>query len=223
MSHPWRVEFHCHSRYSPDSLSSARGLIDAARERGVDRLVITDHNTIRGALAAKALDPERIIVGEEILTQRGELLAAFVSEEVPAMLDPQEAIQRLRQQGAFISVSHPFDRARSGWEIQDLAAIAPQVDAIEVFNARCLHPSLNEQAAAFAQEHRLAGTVGSDAHTLAELGGATLWLPPFANADELRQAIRSGQAEARLSPFWVHLSSTYARFYKMVFRNEETS
>ncbi len=125
MSHPWRVEFHCHSRYSPDSLSSARGLIDAARDRGIDRLVITDHNTIRGALAAKALDPERIIVGEEILTQRGELLAAFVSEEVPAMLDPQEAIQRLRQQGAFISVSHPFDRARSGWGFKTWGYCAP--------------------------------------------------------------------------------------------------
>jgi len=73
---------------------------------------------------------------------------------------------------------------------------------------------MNRQAAEFARLHQLAGTAGSDAHTLGELGRATLLLPPFSSADELRQVIRQGQVQARLSPPWVHLSSTYAKLVK---------
>jgi predicted metal-dependent phosphoesterase TrpH len=161
------------------------------------------------------LDPERVIVGEEIMTTKGELLALFVQEEVPKGLPPLEAIQRLRQQDAFISVSHPFDAVRNGaWALEDLLEIAPLVDAIETFNSRCAGPRPNQQALAFAAEHHLAGTVGSDAHTLWEVGRATLLVEPFKDAAQLRISIR--QAEARLlpSPYWVHFASTYARISK---------
>jgi hypothetical protein len=120
------------------------------------------------------LDPERVIVGEEIMTTRGEILAAFVSEEIPPGLSPLETIRRLKEQGAFISVSHPFDRLRKGgWLEQDLLEILPQVDAIEVYNSRCMLPSFNWEAQRFAEKHNLAGTVGSDAHAAFELGKAS--------------------------------------------------
>ena len=108
------VEFHCHTIFSKDSLTSPRKLVETSRRRGIDRVVVTDHNTTAGALAAQALDPELVIVGEEIMTTRGEILAAFVTEEILPFLSPQETIRRLREQGAFISVSHPFDRLRNG-------------------------------------------------------------------------------------------------------------
>ncbi len=111
------VEFHCHTNASKDSLTQPADLIAAARHKGIDRLIITDHNTIAGARAAQVLEPELIIIGEEIMTTRGEILASFVTEEIPAGITPQEAIRRLKDQGAFISVSHPFDKFRSGaWE-----------------------------------------------------------------------------------------------------------
>lgn len=209
-----KVEFHCHTTFSKDSLTPVERLLPAARRAGVDRLVITDHNTTRGALRAKELDPELVIVGEELLTNRGELLVAFVQEELPRGIDYLEAIRRLRQQGAFISVSHPFDLRRHGWKLADLLEIAPLVDAIEVFNARCQWAGLNRQAADFAAQHHLAGTAGSDAHTLQEVGRATLTLPYFEGADGLRAVIRQGTLEGRLSSPWIHLTSTYARFYK---------
>jgi predicted metal-dependent phosphoesterase TrpH len=210
----WRVEFHCHTDASRDSLVKPGDLVAAAERRGVDCLIVTDHNCIDGALRAKALAPERVVVGEEIKTTRGELLAAFVREPVPALLTPAETIARLRSQGAFISVSHPFDLQRNGWHLPDLLEIAPYVDAIEVFNARCLDGRMNQKAAEFARQHHLPGTAGSDAHTLVELGRATLLLPPFSNADELRQVIWHGQVQARLSPWTVHLASSYARWRK---------
>jgi predicted metal-dependent phosphoesterase TrpH len=155
-----RTEFHCHTMYTKDSLLPPRALVAACRRKGIDRVIVTDHDNTRGGRAAHELDPEHVIVGEEIMTTRGEILAAFVAEEVPPRLSPQETIQRLRDQGAFISVSHPFDAWRSGgWDEPDLLEIAPLVDAIEVFNSRCVVPAYNEQAIAFAHQHDLAGTV----------------------------------------------------------------
>ncbi len=209
-----RVEFHCHTEFSKDSLTPVPQLIAAARASGVDRLVVTDHNNIGGALRARELAPELVIVGEEILTTRGELLAAFVQEEIPRKLEPMEAIRRLRDQGAFISVSHPFDRRRQGWALDDLKAIVPYIDAIEVFNARCQWSGLNKLAADFARANNLPGTAGSDGHTPQEIGRAVLVLPQFDGADGLRQVIRQGQVEGRLSSPFIHLTSTYARLVK---------
>jgi hypothetical protein len=213
-----RTEFHCHTIYSKDSLTRPETLVRAARRKGLDRVIVTDHNSIAGARACQRLAPELIIIGEEIKTTRGEILAAFLSEEIPALLTPQETIRQLRDQGAFISVSHPFDVLRSGhWEESDLLEILPLVDAIETFNARCMRPEYNTQAAGFAREHDLAGTAGSDAHAAFELGRAHLVLPRFQDGDGLRSVIRQAKAVTRLSSPWVHLTSRYATMAKQIF------
>ncbi len=210
-----RVEFHCHTKYSKDSLAEPEALIETCQLKGIDRLIVTDHNTIDGALAAQALDPQRVIVGEEIMTTAGELLASFVMEEVPKGLAPLEAVERLREQGAFISISHPFDIFRTPWDRSALLEILPYLDAIETFNARCLWKRFNKQAAAFAHEHDLPGTSGSDAHTVEELGAGTLRLPVFSNAAELRVAIRASESIETLSSPWVHFWSTWAKNKKV--------
>ena len=209
-----KVELHCHSIYSKDGMMPLDYLLLLAEKRGIDRLAITDHNTTRGAFLAKKLAPERVIVGEEILTTRGELLGYFMQEEIPSGLEPQEALRRLQEQGAFISVSHPFDLQRKGWQLKDLLEIIPFVDAIEVFNSRCLFNSTNQEAANFAREKKLKGTVGSDAHIPFELGRSTLSLPEFNSAAELRSVLAQAQQQNRLSPFWVHFGSTFAKYAK---------
>jgi predicted metal-dependent phosphoesterase TrpH len=211
------MEFHCHTVYSKDSLTPPERLIEACQRKGIDRVVITDHNTIAGARIAQALDPERVIIGEEIMTTRGEILAAFVTEEIPALLTPGETIKRLREQGAFISVSHPFDAWRKGgWEEADLLQIIPEVDAIEIYNSRCMRPVFNKLALDFARRHSLAGTVGSDAHTIYELGRSTLVVEPFEGPQGLRSTIRNAVYRTRWSPPWFHLSSRYATLRKRI-------
>jgi predicted metal-dependent phosphoesterase TrpH len=217
LSKSYHVEFHCHTVYSKDSLTRPEDLVRACRRKGIDRVVVTDHNSVAGARAAQTIDPELVIVGEEIMTTHGELLAAFVSEEIPQGLSPQEALRHLRDQGAFISVSHPFDRWRSGhWREEDLLEILPDVDAVEVFNSRCLLPQFNEEALQFAVKHDLAGTVGSDAHAAFELGRSLLVLEPFESADRLRDVIRRGVRQVKRSPSWVRFISRYAVLYKKV-------
>jgi len=210
-----RVEFHCHTIASKDSLTRPHNLVAKCRREGIDRVIITDHNTISGARAAQSLDPELVIVGEEIMTTRGEILAAFVSEEIPRGLTPAETIRRLKDQGAFISVSHPFDRLRAGgWQEHDLLEILPQVDAIEVYNSRCMFPAFNRAARQFAERHNMAGTVGSDAHAAFELGRSLMVLEQFEGPDELRKAIRAGAPRVKWSPPWFHLTSRYASIRK---------
>jgi predicted metal-dependent phosphoesterase TrpH len=205
------VELHCHTCYSTDSLLTPAALLEAARRKSIDRVIITDHNTTRGAQIAATLDPVRVIVGEEIMTTKGELLAFFVQEELPAGLEAAEAIERLRRQGAVISVSHPFDAIRHGsWSEAELRAILPLVDAVEIFNARTWSRSPNDRAARLAAEAGLPGTAGSDAHTAFELGRSGMRLAPFHDAAGLLASIRSGEVITRLSPSWVHLYSRYA-------------
>ena len=205
------VEFHCHTRASKDSLTRPSDLVAMARRKRIDRVVITDHNSIAGAREAKAIDPQLIIVGEEVMTTKGEILAAFVTEEIPPNLTPLETIRRLKEQGAFISVSHPFDELRKGgWLEGDLLEILPLVDAIEVYNSRCILPRFNRRAGLFAQKYNIAGTVGSDAHAVFEVGRSLLLLDQFTGPDEMRKVVRKGIPKVKWSPPWFHLTSRYA-------------
>jgi hypothetical protein len=84
------------------------------------------------------------------------------------------------------------------------------VDALEVFNARCINPLFNQKALECADENGLLQTVGSDAHSLFELGQANLMLPKFDDAESLRIALKSGEFIGKLSGSWVHLISRYS-------------
>ena len=151
------------------------------------------------------------------MTSRGVILAAFVSEETPPFLSPQETIKRLQGQGSFISVSHPFDEVRQGgWKEADLLEIISEVDAIEIYNSRCIQPSFNQNALEFARKHSLAGTVGSDAHAVFELGRSVLLLEPFEGPEGLRRSIRTAVPQTRWSPPWFHLASRYAVLRKKI-------
>jgi predicted metal-dependent phosphoesterase TrpH len=215
-----RVELHVHTLYSKDSLVDIERLLGHCRKIGIDRVAITDHNEIDGALAAFKMDPDRVIVGEEIQTTQGELLGYFMREKVPPGLEPMDAIRLLRAQGAVISVAHPFDTVRSQhWALDELEKITPYIDAIETYNARCLTEEPNQQAAIFARDHDLLATVGSDAHSLFEIGRASLWMPPFDGVEAFKAALKTAETNARLSPAFVHLFSRFAVFSKKIRKN----
>lgn len=210
------TDFHTHTCYSHDSLTTPAKLIETARRKGIDRVAVTDHNTIEGALIAADMDPELVIVGEEILTTEGEILALYVKDEIQPGLPPMDVIQRLREQKAFISISHPFDPSRKGsWRVEALLEIAPYIDAIETFNARVLFPWYNWRCDRFAQEQGLLSTHGSDAHAAFEIGRGSLWVPFFEDSASLKANL-SNSISPRLifSLPWVHLTSRYAVWVK---------
>ena len=211
----WQVELHSHTLWSKDCVVNFDAIIRLCEQRNIDRIAITDHNLAQGALAMQKLAPDLVIVGEEIMTDRGEILGYFMQESIPAGLTPDETIKRLREQGAVISVSHPFDRLRKGaWHEADLLRIIDKVDAIEIFNARCMYADDNVKALQFAEKHALTGTVGSDAHSRIEYGRALAQMQPFEGASDFLMALRAAQHLNRYSSWFVHLNSKTAKWAK---------
>ncbi|MGQ9716500.1 MAG: PHP domain-containing protein [Anaerolineae bacterium] len=211
----WRCDLHTHTAYSHDSLVSLERFLEACRRRGLDRVAVTDHHTIAGALRLKEMDPERVIVGQEIRTTHGELIAYFLTESVPPDLPPQEAIAAVRAQGGVVGISHPLDRARREAMGQArVETLLEEVDFLEGFNARCLFAADNEAAQALARAHNLPVTAGSDAHSLWELGRTVTWMPPFDSPASFLQNLRSARIEGRASPAWVHVLSTLAKILR---------
>jgi predicted metal-dependent phosphoesterase TrpH len=214
----WNVELHSHTLWSKDCVVIFETIIQLCAERGIDRIAITDHNTADGALAMQKIAPDLVIVGEEIMTSKGELLGYFMRESIPPGLSPAETIKRLRDQGAVISVSHPYDRLRKGaWEEADLRAIIGQVDAIEIFNSRCIYKVDNEKAAMFANANHLIGTVGSDAHSRSEYGKALIRMQPFEGSGDFLESLKAAQGNAHkldYSSVLVHAHSKTAKWSK---------
>jgi hypothetical protein len=216
-----KSEFHCHSIYSSDSLATLESLILEARKKGIQRLAITDHSNLEGALIAKKMDPELIVVGEEVKTNRGEILAYYLTEKLPKGIKPEEAFKRLKDQGAFISLSHPFDTQREHWTEEEVERYLPYLDAIEVFNSRCMSREPNRHAAEVARRLGIPQMVGSDAHVPWEMGRASLTLPAFQDAESLRESVKTATAETRLSSPLVHFTSRYAYMKKAWHRARE--
>jgi predicted metal-dependent phosphoesterase TrpH len=208
-----RIDLHCHTCYSSDSLNSFDALLRRMDQRGLDMVALTDHNTTAGALEFHAQAPDRFVVGEEIKTFQGEILALFVEETVPAGLSIQAAISRVRGQGGLVGVSHPLDRVRGeGVGLQTLEAIRDQLDFIEVFNARMTFQADNQRARELANRWGLPASAGSDAHAPFEVGRAYVDLPRFEGSQDFLDCLAQGQIGGRLSSPLVHLVSTYAKW-----------
>lgn len=175
------IDLHCHTRASFDSLSSPESVVRAAVSRGLTHLAITDHDRIEGALEARAIASRagedgagrlEVIVGEEIRTVDGDLVALFLDRAVPPGMSAPETVAAVREQGGLVGIPHPFDRFRGKiGRTERMAETVPLVDWIETHNARLLGVG-NERAADFAREHGLPGVAVSDAHTVLEVGVA---------------------------------------------------
>lgn len=215
MIQPVNVELHCHTCFSKDSLTTPAKLLAAARRRRIHRLAVTDHNTIDGALEAQALDPARFIIGLEVMTTEGELLAYFVKENVTPGSSPEKTIERLRAQGAVIGISHPFDSIRHGsWKEPALRRILPLIDVVEIFNARTMTMHPNKRAHALAESESKLGIAGSDAHHLSEVGAVTMKMENFHTPAEFLRSLVSATIHGRRSSPLVHLFSRYATWRK---------
>ena len=186
--------------------------MEACRKRGLDKVAITDHNTVAGALAMREMAPDLVIVGEEIKTRVGEIMGYFLEEEVPKGLPLQEAIARVREQDGVVGVPHPLDRLRrEAIGMTHLLTIIEQVDLLEVFNARTIFPADNRRALELARQHGLLATAGSDAHIAWEIGQAYVEMPAFNDQDEFLRSLAQGRVVGSLTNPLTHLASTWAK------------
>ena len=210
-----KADFHIHTAYSMDCNMSLEKVISRCLETGVNCIAIADHDSIEGALKMQNLAPFPVIIAEEILTPHGEIMGMFLKESVPSGLPIEQAISRIKAQGALVCLPHPFDTLR-GLRLNNkrLESLVEQIDIIEVFNARSPLFRCSTKSRAFAKKYDILETAGSDAHTANEIGNTYVEMPEFNGRDEFLQALREGKISRRRSSPLVHFSSTWTKLKK---------
>lgn len=209
----WGIaDLHAHTRWS-DGDDTPSDVLDWAARIGLDVIAITDHDAIEGAEEAADLAEARgdgpdVVVGAEISSRDGHVLALFISELIRKGMSAAATVEAIHEQGGIAIAAHPFwrhapDRGYS-------YGVGPQIhtvafDAVEVLNGG-FTPSMitaNQRAAAAAGGLTRVG--GSDAHVRRALGWAHTRFPGRSAAD-LRSAIAAGQTRAgrsRIDPVGV--------------------
>lgn len=213
-----KADLHLHTCYSMDCAMSLEQIIDRSLKIGINCLAVTDHNTIEGALRLKEIASFQIIVGEEILTTGGEIIGLFLATEIPGGLSPEETVRRIKSQGGLVCIPHPYDTLRlSASRDSMFESLMPEIDIIEVFNARSLFPSATNKAWQLAQKYGKPMSAGSDAHSPQEIGNAYVEMPPFEDKETFITSLEQGKIGGSRSSPIVHFHSTWARLKKQLF------
>ena len=201
-----RADLHIHTMAS-DGTASVPAILDRVAAGGVlDVIAISDHERIDAALAARAMAADRglpfeVVIGEEITTRGGHLLALWLEERVPPLKSLRWSIEAVHDQGGIAIPAHPLvplhlaaqGRVLRGLLGDDNALVHP--DAIETFNPTAIGRYGHRAAVEFATRHGLPQVGNSDAHALEAIGSA--WTTfPGRSGDDLRAAILAGGTTA---------------------------
>jgi predicted metal-dependent phosphoesterase TrpH len=184
-----RVDLHLHSRYSHDGRSSLKELVERAQECGLDRLALTDHNVVEGALAFAQLAPELAIVGEEAKTLEGEVIGLFITDRIPPYRTPEEAMDMVHDMGGLTYIPHPLDRNRSHFRAERIVELASRIDILETYNPWC-DAAANQAAARLAQELGKVTATGSDSHAARELGRSWMEMEEYEGAQDFLDKLK---------------------------------
>ncbi|MCL4442304.1 MAG: PHP domain-containing protein [Firmicutes bacterium] len=214
-----KADLHTHTEYSPDCLTSVDKVIDSCHKRGLGCIAVTDHNEIRGALLLQEKAPFKVIVGEEIRTDRGEIIGYFLTERIKPGQSPANTVEQIKNQGGLVCVPHPFDRLRtSRLDFDALKQIENEIDIVEVFNSRNVYTRDNKKAEEYAAARGVMVSVGSDAHWPWEIGRTYMNIPDFSDAVTFRAALLSISpsftGEQKRSGLLVHLGTKTVKFFK---------
>lgn len=206
-----KIDLHVHTKYSRDSLLEPRDIARKAAELGI-QFAITDHDSMKSHKDFRDIGA-RFIPGEEIQTDKGDLIGLYLTEEIPHKTEYLETLDRIKEQGGLAYLPHMFDVTRSGVSSPELAR---KVDIIEVFNARSVMQGFNKKAEDFARDNRIPGAAGSDSHFLLEFGSTYTELPDFdkENPKELLKALEEAKVVGKPAPLYVKGTTTIVKLWK---------
>jgi len=180
-----RIDLHTHSIKSPDGSITADQYHKILKSK-LDCVAITDHNRIDFAVKMQAeLGKDKIIVGEEINTNQGEIIGLFLTELVEPNQDIGVTIQKIKAQGGLVYIPHPFETVRSGITKETLGNIKDSVDIIEGANGRAFFQNFGVQAHSWARIHNIPSLASSDAHRAKALGKTYSEIIEVPTADSL--------------------------------------
>jgi predicted metal-dependent phosphoesterase TrpH len=184
-----KVDLHLHSHYSHDGQSSLEDLIARSKECGLDRIALTDHNTVEGAFALARMAPGLTIVGEEVKTLEGEVIGLFITSRLAPYLAPEEVMDLIHVMGGLTYIPHPLDRHRANFPAERITELADRIDIIETYNPWC-DAAANQAAARLAEELGKVVATGSDSHAAHELGRSWMEMEEFGNPQDFLEKLR---------------------------------
>ena len=210
-----KADMHLHTLYS-DGTASVQALLDhVERATDLDVIAITDHERIDGALRAREIHAAGdysfdFVIGEEITTRRGHVLALFISERVPALRPLPETLERIHDQGGIAIAPHSMAPLTPSLGRRSLVWSGGSGDARHRFDAiELVNPSTAGRARRRDRERlnaevlRLPAVGNSDAHVLEGIGTAWTWFPG-GTAAEFRAALEDGSTRPD-GRYWSHL------------------
>lgn len=214
-----------HTDASDGGPSPAELLDHIERNTDLDVIAITDHDTIDGALEAKRLHDRgnyrfELVIGQEITSQDGHIVALFITKPVPKELPAGDTIRRIHAQGGLAIAAHPLLTLRyidpdmltaDGVGVDVL--MSEQFDGIEIINGS---PTMSEENSRARLLNRTilfrAELGGSDAHILEAIGkGYTLF--PGRTAAAFRKAVEQKTTEPVGTRYRIRELFKYLRFF----------
>ncbi|WP_435065522.1 PHP domain-containing protein [Halobaculum sp. EA56] len=180
------ADLHVHTAHSHDSWATVEDVLDAAEQRDLEAIAITDHDTVTGAKEARKLADSRditVIPGVERTVpvgKHGVHLIGLHVDQLPPNDEVISVVESIHDQGGVVVVPHPFrvgtgllDHAKNG-TIQQSAAesVLERADLLEVLNWKDSRSAISKTLE-FAQESNHNIVAGTDAHTSTDVGKLT--------------------------------------------------
>jgi hypothetical protein len=196
-----KADLHIHTLASDGTAGIDAILEHVERRTDLDVIAITDHERVDAALAARTMARDvgmraEVVVGEEVTTLGGHLLALFLERPIRPYRTLRTTILAVHEQGGLAIPAHPlvpYPLCAQGWMLRRLLDDpdpAAHPDALETFNPTSLGKPWHRRVVRFADVHGLARVGNSDAHALEAIG--TGWTTfPGHDAAALRSAIEA--------------------------------
>jgi hypothetical protein len=201
-----RADLHIHSLAS-DGTSGIVAILDHVEAAtDLDLIAITDHERIDAAQAARTIALDRgasfeVIVGEEVTTRGGHLLALFIEEPIRPYRSLRSTIAEIHDRGGLAIPAHPlvpYPLCAQGFVLRRLLSESDprfHPDGLETFNPTALGRPWHARVVEFAADQGLAAVGNSDAHAAEAIG---IGWTTFAgrSPDDLRAAIVNRRTRA---------------------------
>lgn len=170
-----RAEFHTHTRFSKDSILNKFFILLMCKIRKIKVIAITDHNEINGAIKYKKFLKKfgiDVIVGEEVMTNCGEIIGLFLNKKIEPLQTPEQTIKEIKNQKGIVYLPHPYDEKRYKTVLskEKQIKLKKEFDFIEIHNGRNISEDYSRKQEEIQKELNVTPIIGSDAHTFIELG-----------------------------------------------------
>lgn len=223
-----RVETHCHTKYSKDSMMPFGLLYMKCRLLKIEYIAITEHNNIQGALAFHDYCQRRggklhVIIGEEVMTSSGEIIGLFLKEEIPKGLSAEETVERIENQRGVVYIPHPYDNKRQKTVLKEekIKSLKDRIQCIECHNGRNISLEYDKKQCEMAEKYGLTKVIGSDAHTIWEIGRNYMIFSVEPNSPEnFCKAIENVEFHSAPCLQFAHKITKIAKLIKMLQRGD---